>query len=75
MYEFQFTTFSLTLLLQVDYNENEEQFFRCIMNAVETILSLEQSIVEVPVDIDTNIEEEEVVIKHRALTSKRGKLT
>ena len=75
MYEFQFTTFSLTLLLQVDYNENEEQFFLNIMNAVERNLSVGESIGEVTVDIETNIEEEEDVIKHRALTSKRGKFT
>ena len=73
MYEYQFKNFAL--LLQIDYNENEEHFFLSIMNAVEKNLTPGQSIVEVPVDIDTNIEEEEVVIKHRALTSKRGKFT
>ena len=55
------------LLFQVDYKENEHQFFLSILNAVEKTLSPEQSIVEVPVDIDTNIEEEEVAVNHRAL--------
>ena len=73
MYEYQFKNFAL--LLQIDYNENEEHFFLSIMNAVEKNLTPGQSIVEVPVDIDTNIEEEEVVIKHQVLTSKRGKFT
>lgn len=74
MYELQFKTFSVILLLQIDYNENEEHFFMSIMDAIEKNLLIEQSKIEVPVDIETNIEKEEVAVKHRALTSKRGKL-
>ena len=58
----------------MDFNENEDQFFQSILDAIEKNLPIEQSIVEIPVNIEANAEEEKVVVKHRALTSKRGKL-
>ena len=82
MYELQlYLKFSfIRMLLQVDYNEQEEQFFRCIINAVENNLSNEQNQSEVSIDIDFDTEEKNVGAKHREYslcticTSRRGAL-
>ena len=58
----------------MDFNENEEQFFKSILDAIEKNLPIEQLIVEMPVNIEANVDEEKAVVKHHALTSKRGKL-
>ena len=56
----------------MEFNDNEDEFFISIMNAISRKLSGE---VPNEIYIDTDIEAEEVVIvKNRALTSKRGEL-
>ena len=60
------------MLFQVNYNEHEEQFFRSVMDAVENNLAVEQTPVEVPINIDIDDEVKDVGAKHRACSVKRG---
>lgn len=64
----------LVTRFQVDYNENEDEYFLSIINAIKKKLSIAQLKINVPVEspVETAIEVN-VGVKHR-LASKRGAL-
>ena len=64
----------LVTRFQVDYNENEDEYFLSIINAIKKKLSIAQLKINVPVEspVETAIEVN-VDVKNR-LVSKRGAL-
>ena len=63
----------LVTRFQVDYNENEDEYFLSIMNAIKKKLSVAQQHINVPVESPETAIEVNVGVKHR-LASKRGAL-
>ena len=58
---------------QVDYNENEDEYFLSIMNAIKKKLSIAQPKINVPDESLKSAIEVNVGVKHR-LASNRGAL-
>ena len=58
---------------QVDYNENEDEYFLSILTAIKKKLSIAQLKINVPVESPETAIEVNVGVKHR-LASKRGAL-
>ena len=63
----------LVTRFQVDYNDNEDEYFLSIMNAIKKKLSIAQQHINVPVESPKTAIEVNVDVKHR-LASKRGAL-
>ena len=63
----------LVTRFQVDYNENEDEYFLSIINAIKKKLSIAQLKINVPVESPETAIEVNVGVKNR-LASKRGAL-
>ena len=63
----------LVTRFQVDYNENEDEYFLSIMNAIKKKLSVAQQHINVPVESPETAIEVNIDVK-QPLASKRGAL-